>query len=207
MSQTNILSGTEAATPSQTAATPTFGRYAETPYDAMTPQGRNLYDQLAKIEDTGGTGLPGPVKIWLDYPNLATALAPLITHFRPPHHALTEREREIAVCVVAGAWRAHYSTAAHAQLAVKAGVPSEIVDALTCGLPTSFMSDREQMVYDLTTTLIQARWIPQSLYERALATLDNETITDLIVLIGFYTAISLTLTFYDVPAGALGIKR
>jgi len=32
-------------------------------------------------------------------------------------------------------------------------------------------------------------------------------ITDVITLIGYYTSVSLTLAFYDVPAGAQGLGR
>jgi 4-carboxymuconolactone decarboxylase len=32
-------------------------------------------------------------------------------------------------------------------------------------------------------------------------------ITDVIILMGYYTSISMTLAFYDVPAGAPGMAR
>ena len=48
--------------------TPTFGRYAETPYDRMTPEQQDAYRSL--IETRGR--LPGPNKIWVDNPKLAT---------------------------------------------------------------------------------------------------------------------------------------
>ena len=40
--------------------TPTFGRYAEIPYQQMTPEQQEGY--RAMIESRGG--LPGPSKIW-----------------------------------------------------------------------------------------------------------------------------------------------
>ena len=52
----------------------TFGRYAETPYDQMTPEQQRAYRILAKAE---GGELQGPAKIWVDNANLATAVAPL----------------------------------------------------------------------------------------------------------------------------------
>ena len=47
----------------------------------------------------------------------------------------------------------------------------------------------------------------RGLYDRAVAALGHEGITDVITLIGFYTSVSMTLAFYDVPAGAQGIAR
>jgi len=34
----------------------------------------------------------------------------------------------------------------------------------------------------------------------------HEGITDVIFLMGFYTSVSMTLAFYDVPAGAEGLQ-
>jgi len=47
--------------------TPTFGRYAEVPYDRMTPEQQEGYK--AMIEARGR--LPGPTKIWVHNPKLA----------------------------------------------------------------------------------------------------------------------------------------
>ena len=44
-------------------------------------------------------------------------------------------------------------------------------------------------------------------YDRAVDALGHEGITDVICLMGFYTSVSMTLAFYDVPAGATGMPR
>jgi hypothetical protein len=38
-------------------------------------------------------------------------------------------------------------------------------------------------------------------------TLGHERITDIIVLMGYYTAVSFTMNFYDVAAGTPGLAR
>ena len=53
----------------------------------------------------------------------------------------------------------------------------------------------------------EARWVAKGLYDRAVAALGHEGITDVICLLGFYTSVSMTLAFYDVPAGASGMQR
>jgi 4-carboxymuconolactone decarboxylase len=146
------------------------------------------------------------LKIGVENFNLAEAVAPLATHFHPPHHSLTQREREIAVRVITGKWHAPFSINAHAEIAVGLGVSPETAEALVCGRPASFYP-REEIIYELTTSLADACWIPRSLYDRAVETLGHDRITDVLVLMGFYTAISLTLRFYDVPAGAPGMRR
>ena len=47
----------------------------------------------------------------------------------------------------------------------------------------------------------------ESLYDRAVSALGHESVTDMIVLIGYYTAVSLTMNFYAVPAGSPGLSR
>ena len=57
------------------AETPTFGRYAEIPYDQMTPEQQEGYRSL--IETRGR--LPGPNKIYIHNPKLAAVMGPLIS--------------------------------------------------------------------------------------------------------------------------------
>ena len=184
------------------ADTPTFGRYAEIPYDEMTPEQREGYHSL--IEARGR--LPGPNRIYVHNPKLAKVMGPLGAHFRTGY-SLSEREREIAVCIVNSKWRSAYPTAAHERAAKAAGLPGEQVDAILCGLPTSFSDEREQVVYEIATCLTNSRWVSKGLYDRAVEALGHVGITDVITLMGFYTSVSLTLAFYDVPPGATGIER
>ena len=81
------------------------------------------------------------------------------------------------------------------------------VEAIIAGLPASFGDAREQTVYETAMALAGGRLLPQGLYERAVAVLGHERITDMIVLMGYYTAVSLTMNFYDVPAGSPGLAR
>jgi 4-carboxymuconolactone decarboxylase len=59
----------------------------------------------------------------------------------------------------------------------------------------------------MATCLASARWVARGLYDRAVAALGHEGITDVITLMGFYTSVAMTLAFYDVPAGATGMER
>jgi 4-carboxymuconolactone decarboxylase len=45
------------------------------------------------------------------------------------------------------------------------------------------------------------------LYDRAVKALGHIGATDVIILIGYYTSVSMTLAFYDVPAEAPSIAR
>ena len=55
--------------------------------------------------------------------------------------------------------------------------------------------------------LANVQLVPQGLYDRAVKVLGHEGITDMIVLMGYYTCVSLTMNFYAVPAGSPGLAR
>jgi 4-carboxymuconolactone decarboxylase len=55
--------------------------------------------------------------------------------------------------------------------------------------------------------LVNDRIVPEGLYERAVKLLGHERITDIILLTGYYTAVSLTMNFYPVQANSPGFAR
>src|SRR5271168_2387436 len=108
----------------------TFGRYAEIPYAEMTPEQQEGYRLM--IESRGG--LPGPSKIWIHNPKLAKVAGPFGAHFHAGRYSLTEREREIAVCVITSRWHSAYPTDAHERRAKEVELPAEKVEAIIAGL-------------------------------------------------------------------------
>ena len=186
------------------SGTPTFGRYTELPVDQMTPEQREGYRFL--VDGPRGR-LPGPYKVWVHNPKLVHAAAPLGQHFTPGASTLTEREREIAVIVMTSRWHSAYPTAAHEKRGKEVGLPAVAVEAMIAGRPATFSDAREQVVYEVAMALAGGRLVPQGLYDRAVKALGHESITDVIVLMGYYTAVSLTMNFYDVAAGTPGLAR
>jgi len=184
------------------AETPTFGRYAEIPYDQMTPEQQQAYQGM--VETRGR--LPGPNKIYIHNPKLAAVMGPLGAYFRTGY-SLSEREREIAVVITTSHFHAAYPTNSHERAAKNAGIPADKVEAMLTGLPTSFDDTREQIVYEMATCLANARWVSRGLYDRAVEVLGHEGITDVITLMGFYSSVAMTLAFYDVPSDSPGLER
>ena len=163
---------------------PTFGRYTEVPVDRMTREQQEGYRFL--VEGPRGR-LPGPYKVWVHNPKLVHAAAPLGQHFTPGQSSLSEREREIAVLVITSRWHSAYPTAAHERRGKEVGLPAAAVEAIIAGLPASFGDAREQVVYEVAMALAGGRLVPQGLYDRAVTVLGHETITDMVVLLGYYT--------------------
>ena len=168
----------------------------------MTPEQQEGYRSLMEARGR----LPGPNKIYVHNPKLVKVMGPLGAYFRTGY-SLSEREREIAVVITNSKWHSAYPTSAHERRGKEVGLPADKVEALIAGLQTSFSDEREQVVYEMAMALANSRWVPQGLYDRAVKALGHVGITDAITLMGYYTSVSMTLAFYDVPAGAQGIAR
>jgi 4-carboxymuconolactone decarboxylase len=54
---------------------------------------------------------------------------------------------------------------------------------------------------------VNSRWVSKGLYDCAVKALGHIGSTDVITLMGYYTSVSMTLAFYDVPAAAPGMAR
>jgi 4-carboxymuconolactone decarboxylase len=181
----------------------TFGRYAELPLEQMDGDQRQAYDDLVRLRGE----VPGPYKIILQNARLLRAIAPLGAYFQT-ESTLTKAEIEIVTNLTNGRWLAAYSNYEHERIGQEAGhLPAEKVEALIAGLPTSFDDARQQIVYEVAFALLQLRVLPVGLYRRAVSLLGDEGLTDLTVLIGYFTSVSMTLMAYDVPSSAVGIER
>ena len=185
--------------------TPTFGRYAEIPVDQMTPAQRDGYRFL--VDGPRGR-LPGPYKVWVHNPKLMHAAAPLGQHFTPDQSSLTEREREIAVIVITSRVALGLSDRRPRE-ARQGGGPARRHGGGDRRRPSGLVLGpaRAGGLRDGDGARRRRGSCSQGLYDRAVKTLGHERITDIIVLMGYYTAVSLTMNFYDVAAGTPGLAR
>ena len=181
----------------------TFGRFRETPIDQMPPDMKDAYDYTLRLRGL----VPGPHRIWLANPRLSRVIVPTGAYFQT-ESTLTKAEIEIATNVVNGHWRAAYANYEHEKIGVAQGhLASEKVEALIEGLPTSFDDPRQQVVYELASTLAAARVVPLGLYRRGRDLLGDAGIVDVTALMGWFTTVSLTLMAYDVPSDAVGLDQ
>ena len=181
----------------------TFGRFPETPVAEMDAATKAAYDHTIKLRGL----VPGPHKIWLANPRLSQTIVPTGAYFQT-ESTLTKAEIEIATSVINGRWGAAYANYEHEKIGRQQGhLPAEKVEAIIAGLPTSFDDPRQQVVYELASTLAAARVVPLGLYRRAKDLLGDAGIVDVTALMGWFTTVSLTLMAFDVPADAIGLDQ
>jgi 4-carboxymuconolactone decarboxylase len=181
----------------------TFGRFTETPVSQMPADMKDAYDFTMKLRGL----VPGPHKIWLANPTLSRTIVPAGAYYQT-ESTLAKAEIEIATNVINGHWGAAYSNYEHEKIGIEQGhLAPEKVAALIADLPTSFDDPRQQVVYELAAALAAARVVPQGLFRRAQDLIGDAGIVDLTVLMGWFTAVSLTLMAYDVPSDATGLDQ
>ena len=73
------------------------------------------------------------------------------------------------------------------------------IEALRLGQRPEAMSETEAVVYDVASTLWRERTIDQALFDRAIALLGQQALTDLVGVIGYYALVSATLNVFDMP--------
>jgi 4-carboxymuconolactone decarboxylase len=190
------------------ATQPTFGRYAEIALEQMTPEQRKGYDAIIKARGM----CPGPSKIWVENPTAMKLTVPLGVFYRS-ESSLTEAEREIAVLLTVAKWGADFAISEHEWIAQgtsgysHAAIPADKVERLIVGLPVTFDDSRQQIVYEVASALTNSRYVPKGLYDRAVREIGNNGITDLALIMGYFTMVAFTLMFHDVPSFAQGMQR
>jgi len=192
----------------QMATEPTFGRYAEIPLEQMTPEQRSGYDAIIRARGM----CPGPSKIWVENPAAMKLTVPLGVFYRS-ETTLTEAEREIAVVLMVAKWGATYAISEHEWIAQgtsgysHAAIPAAKVERMIVGLPVSFEDSRQQIIYEVASALTTSRYVPKGLYDRAIQEIGNNGMTDLAIILGYFTMVAFTLMFHDVPSFAEGMQR
>lgn len=140
----------------------------------------------------------GPYPAWLHSPELAKRTRSLSEYLRfkstPP-----KRLAEIAILITGRHWRAEFEFYAHAELARKAGVEEDIIQALAAGKRPQFTNADDACVYDLCSEMLNTRRITDATYRRALGAFGMQTLVELVAIMGYYCMVSVTLNAFEAP--------
>lgn len=161
----------------------------------MTPEQRRLHDAIAAKRHGG---VRGPIAVWLRVPELAERCDAMTSFLR--NGKVDRRLFELMTLIVSRHWTGQYVFATHSTTARDLGVDPNVIETIRTGGVPAFTRPDEQLVYDVTTALLVDRDLPQSLYDRAIATLGIDHTVELITAIGFYSGIGIVLRDFDVDA-------
>ena len=140
----------------------------------------------------------GPFEVWLRSPGLADP-AQRLGEFCRYHSALSPEQSELAIIIVGKMWQSAYEFAAHARLAMAAGVPEEVVEAIRAGTPPPFTNEPSKAIYAVITEYFAGHKISDATYARAVEQFSERGVVDLVGIIGYYGLICATLNVFEVP--------
>lgn len=166
-------------------------------FDAITG-GRRAARSAPGAYLTGTGGLRGPFNALLHAPHVGDPAQRLGERLRFDG-VLPARQREIAILCVAAHWRADYEWWAHARIAAECGVPDPVIEAIGRRDEPPLDDAAERLVHAFSRSLLESRGVPDALYGETLAALGERAIVELVVLLGYYTLVSMVLVGFSVP--------
>lgn len=171
-------------------------RRAEVDLDLLTPDQQKAADEIV----AGPRGsIRGPFVPWLHSPELARR-AQRLGEFARFHTTLPERLKELAVLCTARHWAAQFEWWAHAPLAIKAGLPEAVVEAIAHDRPPAFEAADEAAVYAFAQELYATRRISDATYRAVEDLVGARGAVELVGVLGYYALVSMTLNVFEVPA-------
>ena len=147
-------------------------------------------------------GMSGPFNAWLRSPVLGEA-AQRVGEAVRFESALPPQLRELAILVVAAKWKAQYEWWAHERIARREGLDEGVIESVKAEILPDFSNSTEAVVYNFARELLDEHRVSDHLYNDAVELLGEAGVVELVILLGYYTLVSMTLNVFEVsvPTG------
>jgi 4-carboxymuconolactone decarboxylase len=142
-------------------------------------------------------GMKGPFNAWFFSPVFGEAVQRLgeVVRFE---NSIPPPLRELAILVVAAKWQAQYEWWAHEKIARKEGLDPNVITGLKAGILPDFTHPSESVVYNFARELIDQRRVSDQHYAKAVELLGEAGVVELVILLGFYTLVSMSINVFEV---------
>jgi len=180
-------------------ATGKESRFPQLRLDQLDDQQKSLGEQVMKVSSIG---IAGPYNPMLRSPVLGQRLLDLF-HYLRWETSVPIPLNEFAILIIARQWRSQVEWYAHAPLAAKAGLSSDIIAELKTGTRPSQMAEDEAVVYDFVSELTTTHAVSDQTYARAKKLFSDQQIVDLTAVAGNYVMVAMLLAMAEatVPPG------
>jgi 4-carboxymuconolactone decarboxylase len=171
-----------------------MNRLIEPSPEKLTPEQTAVFDRLV----AGRGRILGPYKIWIHSPTVADGMEHIGT-FLNKKSSLSTREVEIGILVIAQHWNADYVRQAHIKAGKAAGLSQETIDAVLAGRDPKLADPHERAVHRFATSLVGGVKLSDAEFVETEKVLGRKGIAEVLVLIGYYTSVSLGMKVHEVP--------
>jgi len=161
---------------------------------SLGAEAKKVYDRIASKRGRIG----GPFVPLMHHPPLAERVAAVGEYLRY-EATLPGDIRELAIIIAARHVSQPYEWVAHAAIAIKEGLPEEIVEQVRARRDLSTLPARYVRAARLVQHVLARESIPQALQDEVLSEVGEAGMIELVVLAGYYQAIAAVLFAFDVP--------
>jgi 4-carboxymuconolactone decarboxylase len=157
--------------------------------------------QKAVLESISGSrgNLNGPFLGWIHSPELADH-AQRLGAFCRYNTGLSLRLSELAILVTAARWQSQAEWFIHHPIALDAGVPASIAEALRVGRQPEFDEPDDALIYAFATELYDHKRVSDATYDAARARFGHVVVINLVGLLGYYALVAMTLNTFGMRA-------
>jgi 4-carboxymuconolactone decarboxylase len=163
--------------------------------DQLTPEQDQIFKRL--VANRGR--LLGPYRIWIYSPTIANAMEQIGTHLNTGKAALSQREVEIGIILVAQYWDGDYVRKAHIRLGKMAGLSDETIDAVIAGRDPQVADPHERAFYRFATAQINREKLSDAEFAELEQVLGRDGIAETLVLLGYYSSVAMAMKVHEVP--------
>lgn len=157
--------------------------------NGMSPEQQRA---VAEFKALRGVEPFGPFVQLLASPELMSRVSALGEYLRY-RSALPPRLSEFAILVTAAQWQQQFEWDIHAPIALKAGIPQLVMDAVWAGMTPSHLDADLRVLYDLCTELHRDRSVNAATHEQAVKTIGEQGTIDAIGICGYYALLAMVL--------------
>ncbi len=168
-------------------------RFPQMTMEQLTDQQRPLGEQIMKISSVG---IGGPYNPLLRSPVLGQRMFDLLYYLRW-NTSMPLNLNEFAILIIGRQWRSQVEWFAHAPLALKAGLPAEVIADLKAQKRPANMKPEEAAVYDFVTELTTKHVVSDETYNRARQLFSEQQLVDLTGVAGTYITVAMVLSMAE----------
>jgi len=168
--------------------------------DDLDDYGKKVYDKTVGDVSRMVAGLRGSVGIPLYSPKLAEHEYALNQYLRYESE-FSGRIRELAILVTAQEIDSQFGWTAHEPIALKEGLPQEIIDIVKYRRSVANLSEIEEVIIQFGRQMFSQKKVNSETFARALKIFGSKELVDLVALMANYSAVAAELCAFDIQLG------
>lgn len=161
--------------------------------EELSPEHQKIWDNINAVRSGGG----GPYSMLLHSPPMAQHFAATEDYFRTSS-LLPDSDREIIILAAAREVEAHYAWSRHEVRAHKAGVRTEVIEALRAKVPANEFTGKERLLVEFTRALMHTHTLPEDLFGRMEQEFGRAKFVEAVGLLGHYMTIGTVIRLFEV---------